>query len=257
MKRTLHWLAISGLITLSPLASADTVLGLYLGVGKWEPDIEGSARETGTNTYLDLDDTFGSLSEDADFIYAALEHPIPIIPNIMLQQVDMSVDDTGTMVATVEFDGDTFTVGTDVDTVLDFSHTDATLYYEVLDNWLNLDFGLTLLMFDGELSLTEVATPTNTASEDLDQTIPMLYLKGRIDLPLTGFYVSAAGNVISYDGQSLTDYSLAAGYQTDGWVMDIGLELGIRTFTLELDDLDDLDADFEFSGTYAAALVHF
>ena len=192
-----------------------------------------------------------------NFFYLALEHPVPVIPNILVQQTDVSVDESGSMVVDVVFDGDTFTAGTDVNTTIDFSHTDATFYYELLDNWVSLDLGLTVRMFDGELTLTESATPVNTATQVLDGALPMLYLKARFDLPLSGFYVGAHANALTYDGHSLTDFTAAAGYQTDGWVMDLGVEFGIRTFTFELDDLDELDADIELSGSYFAVTVHF
>ena len=257
MKGKLQLLGLTLLASLSPLALSDTVLGLYVGIGKWQPDVEGNASEAGTGTSLDISDTFGSLDDDSDFLYVALEHPVPVIPNILLQQTDVAVRDTGTLTANVVFDGDTFTASTAVNTNIDFSHTDATLYYELLDNWVSLDFGLTLRQFDGELRLTEVATPSNTATQELDGVLPMLYFKGRFDLPLSGLYVSGAVNYLTYDGHTLSDFNAAVGYQSDGWVMDLGIEFGVRTFNFELDDLDDLDADIELSGTYAALTLHF
>jgi outer membrane protein len=242
---------------LSPFAVSDTILGLYAGVGIWQADVEGNASEAGTGTSLDINDSFGSVDDDSNFLYVALEHPIPIIPNIMIQQTDVSIDKNGTLSSNVTFDGEPFTAGAAVSTTIDFSHTDATLYYELLDNWITVDFGLTFRSFDGELTLRETTAPFDTATQELDGVLPMLYLKGRADLPFSGFYVSAHTNALTYDGHSLTDISAAVGYQTDGWVMDLGLELGIRTFTFELDDLDDLDADIDLSGTYAVLTIHF
>lgn len=258
MKRLLHAFGLIGSITLfCPLAYSDTILGLYLGAGVWQADVEGSAREAGTGSALEINDTFGSVDDDSNFFYVALEHPVPVLPNIMLQKTDVSVNKSGSMTTTVVFDDEIFITGTDVRATIDFSHTDATLYYELLDNWVSLDLGLTFRAFDGELTLTEENPPSRTATQELDGVLPMLYLKARFDLPLSGFYVGGHANALTYDGHSLTDISAAVGYHTDGWVMDLGLELGIRTFNFELDDLDDLDADIELSGTYAALTLHF
>lgn len=259
MTRTLQIAGLASLVTLSPIASADTIFGLYVGAGIWQADFSGSASESGTGNNLDFDDEFGSVEEDSNFLYIAVEHPIPVIPNIMLQQTDVSVDESATLSTTITFDGQDYTAGESVDAIIDFSHMDATLYYEILDNWVTADIGFTFRQFDGELSLVGTSGATNgvSAAQELDGVIPMLYAKARFDLPLTGFYVGAHGNFIGIDGHSLTDFSGAVGYESDGFVLDFGLELGLRTFTFELDDLDDLDADIELSGMYAAFTIHF
>lgn len=258
MKRCTALTAVlTSLFLVAPFSQADTILGLYAGVGIWQADVDGTAKEAGTASSLDINDSFGSVDDNYNFYYVALEHPVPVIPNIRLQVTDVSVNKAGTLSSNVTLDGTNFTASTAVTTTIDFSHTDATLYYELLDNWLNLDLGLTFRQFDGELSLMETANPANNASQDLNGVLPMLYLQGRVDLPLTGFYIAAGGNGIGYGGHSLTDLHAAVGYQTDGWVMDLGLELGIRTFSFVLDDLDDFDADIELSGSYATLTVHF
>ena len=258
--RSLQISGLIGLATLSPLAMSDTILGLYLGAGVWQADLEGSATQTDAATAsLDINDTFSSVDDNSNFFYVALEHPVPVLPNIMLQQTDVSVTESGLLRVDVTFDDQVFGANTGVDSTVDFSHLDATLYYEILDNWVTADLGLTFRQFDGELTLvgTSGASAGETATQELDGVLPMLYAKARIDLPLTGFYISATGNFIGYDGHSITDISGAVGYQSDGWVMDIGLELGLRTFTFELDDLDELDADIDLSGAYAALTIHF
>ena len=257
IKRSLQISGLVALTSLSPLAMSDTIFGLFLGAGVWQADVEGSASETLSGNSLDIVNEFGSVEEDSNFFYVALEHPVPVIPNILLQQTDVSVDESATLSSAVTFDGTTFNIGQAVNSTIDFSHIDATFYYEILDNWITADIGLTFRQFDGELSLTEQGNPANTATQDLDGVLPMIYAKARIDLPLTGLYISAHGNFIGYDGHSLTDINGAVGWESDGWVMDLGLELGLRTFTFELDDLDELDADIDLSGAYLALTVHF
>ncbi len=241
-------------VCLTPLVSADTIFGVYAGAGVWQTDFDGDASDTG-QVSIDLDD-LGIEDESSNMVWLAVEHPIPILPNVRLQSTDISVDETGTLTVSTTVDGTTFTNGEQVDSTFDLTHTDVTLYYEVLDNWLNLDIGLTARIFDGEISLTSLST-NNSATLDLDAPVPMLYIKSQIDLPFTGFYVMAAANGIGYSGNTLTDFVGALGYQSDGWVMDLGVEVGVRNFNLELDDLDDIDAEIDLSGAYAAFTLHF
>jgi len=256
MTKLFKLIPLLAFIILSMPSRADTVLGIYVGAGVWQSDFSGSLSETGQLS-VDLSNDLGISGEDTNFAFIALEHPIPIIPNIRIQQTDLSISDTGNLSQTIIYDGTTFTASTDVNSTLDFSHIDATLYYELLDNWVNLDFGVTFRMFDGEASIETVATPVQAARQELEGTIPMLYLKGQIDLPFTGFYLAASGNAIGYDGNKLTDLIATVGYQSDGLVLDFGVEVGIRTFTFELDDLDEIDGDIEMSGVYAALTIHF
>ncbi len=257
MKRSPLMIGLAGLALLSPVAFGDTILGVYAGVGVWQTDIEGNANDVGSANVLNINDEFGSVEEDSNFIYAALEHPVPLIPNVLIQQTDASSDQTATLTSTVTIDGTTFAAGQDVNATVDFSHTDITLYYEILDNWINVDIGLTARSFDGEFALALSSAPFTSDSVDLDATIPMLYGKGRVDLPFTGFYVTATGNYVSIGDVSVTDFAGGVGYQSDGWVLDLGFEVGLRTFTLEVDDVSDIDADIDLSGAYAAFTLHF
>ncbi|GAB1258203.1 TIGR04219 family outer membrane beta-barrel protein [Aurantivibrio plasticivorans] len=256
MKKTLIALGISGCFA-APLANADTILGIYAGAGVWQSDLSGSIAETGT-IEADLRD-LGIQDQDVNFVYIALEHPVPVIPNIRLQMTDLAVDGSGALTTDFTLDGQTFSASSDVNSDIDLSHTDATLYYELLDNWITLDFGLTFRQFDGSIDVAAVSGPQagTSVSEEFDETLPLVYLKGQFDLPLTGFYAGAAGNYIGYDGNDMTDYQLFAGWMSDGWVFDLGVEVGYRTFSLTLDDVADLDADLELDGAYASLNIHF
>lgn len=253
MKNMIKLSSAIALLATAPLVSADTIFGIYAGAGIWQTEYEGEAADT-DRLSVDLQDDLGFKEEDSNFFYVALEHPVPIIPNIKLQKVDISDRADGRLTVTTTIDDEIFIAGQSVSSNFDLSHTDATLYYEVLDNWLNLDIGITGRMFDGEI---EVSSLTQSASLELDDTLPMLYVKGQFNLPLTGAYAAGTANWISYDGNTVTDLSAALGWMSDGWVLDFGFEVGLRTFNIELDDLSDIDADIEMSGAYGALTVHF
>lgn len=254
MKNAIKPLCLAGLLTASPLAISDTILGIYAGGGVWQTDFSGKVGDTDM-PQADLGD-LGLDEEDNDFYFVALEHPVPLIPNIRLQHNSISMSDRGTITQQFVLEGETYSFNENVVSDFDFSHTDATLYYELLDNWVNLDLGLTFRMFDGDVSIRRETTG-ESSSRDFDETVPMLYGKAQFDLPLTGFYAAVSGNYVSYAGNNVSDFHASLGYMSDGLVLDFGAELGLRNFSVELDDVSDLDADLELDGPFASVYLHF
>jgi outer membrane protein len=253
MKNAIKPLCLAGLLATSPLALSDTVLGIYAGGGVWQTDFSGEVGDVGQLS-ADLED-LGLQDQDSNFYFVALEHPIPLIPNIRLQHNDVSLSETGVISQQFVLDGVTYNVSEAVVSDFDLSHTDATLYYEVLDNWVNLDLGITFRMFDGHLDLR--GATSGSASQELDETVPMIYGKAQFNLPFSGFYATAGGNFVSYSGNNVSDLQASVGYMSDGLVLDFGVELGLRNFSIELDDVSDLDADMELEGPFASVYLHF
>ena len=234
-------------------AQADTVLGLYAGTGQWQSELSGDVGVTNTDF-----SALGFQEEHNNMFYIALEHPVPVLPNLMLKRTELSTNGTATLQGVVRFRGQSFPVDTSLATDIDLTHTDATFYYEVLDNWLNLDIGLTARSYEGELLATNTDDVSQSETVDMDVVIPLIYLKGQIDLPFTGFSVKGDINAISYSGDSISDVSAAVAWQTDVLVaFDLGVELGYRRMNLEVDDLDDLQTDLTIDGPYLSVNAHF
>ena len=252
MKKSLIPL-ILGLALPYSAAQADTIFGVYAGGGTQKFDFTGDFEDTDFSSAvgdIDLEDDLNYGDSSGTYVYIAIEHPVPFLPNVLLMSTELDQSETSEITRTISFDDETFTAGTEVDSTIDLSHVDATLYYELLDNWVNLDLGLTIRKFDGEIKLV---SSTGNAQEDIDFTIPLLYGKARFDLPLTGLYVSASGNWIGAGSNSFLDSIVTVGYES---TIGLGLEAGYRNISLSIDD-DDFEADLAFSGIFAAATFHF
>lgn len=237
--------------TAIPTVQADTVLGIYAGAYSWGADYSGDINDTDAGETIDLEDDLGFSDESNMVFYVALEHPVPVLPNIRIQQTALDSSANGTLTRDFTFDDVDFSIGQDVATDMDFTHTDLTLYYEILDNWVNLDLGLTVRKFDGEI---KIEGGGEIAQVDLDAALPMLYVMAQFDLPLTGLSAGLQGNAVGYSGSSLLDLN---GYVQYEFAFGLGLRGGYRSFTLELDDIDDIDSDLTLSGPYAALTFHF
>jgi outer membrane protein len=140
----------------------------------------------------------------------------------------------------------------EVRSTMDLTHTDATLYYEILDNWVTLDVGITGRAFDNGVEITDVATGV-TGKLDIDYVIPLIYAQARFDLPFSGLSLGVEANGVSYDDDTLYDVKVNLGYE---FAFGLGIEAGYRAFDLDYDDNDQY-ADVTIDGAYAGFVWDF
>ncbi len=234
MKTTRSVLVLSALLVLGITSVRADFVGFKIGASYWEPELTGSfIGDDPADTPIDL--------------VLTLEHPIPLLPNIRYQNIDL--DSSGfSSSSSFTYEGQPY-VGP-VTSTFDLSHDDIVLYYEILDNWVNLDIGLDIKRFDGEVALSG-SIPTTVP---IDETIPLLYLSARFDLPFSGFYIGADFIGASTSDNSLEDTSIMLGYESDS---GLGFEGGIKKFSLEINDVTDINADLEYDGIYLNGYYNF
>lgn len=238
-------IALAILAASAPVATQADIVGATAGAYMWKQSWDGDVK-AGSQS-VDMNDDLGYDDETGKSFFVALEHPVPLLPNIRLQRTDLDISERGTLSKPFIFDGKPYALGESVDSTTDLTHTDATLYYEILDNWVNLDIGLTVRAFDGEVSIKGTS---GEGSIEIDAPVPMAYVNARFDLPLTGLYASALGNVISYGDNSISDISLGLGYEFGV----IGIELGYRNFDVNLED-DDEEANVTVDGYFLGVVI--
>ncbi len=230
---------------------ATPFFSVYAGAGGWATEVSGDLGGTSTDVEdLGIDD------ETNNYFYVAFEHWVPVIPNVRLEQSSISTKGTGTISTVFNFADANFTADSEVATEIDITMLDAVLYYEIA----MFDVGLTFRQFDVEVEAVGTIGADSGAirSEEVDGVLPMLYVQTKIDLPFTGLYVTGAANYISYDDKSVTDFRAALGYGIElSIVAEIGLELGYRSFAIDLGDEDDFEGDISFSGAYLGANIKF
>ena len=225
---------------------ADTIGGeISLGFFNHQPNGNASYKGSATN----IDDTLGFNEEQDIFLKAYFEHPFPVIPNMKLGYTTLAHEGSGSV--------DNFTWGDHtyngtIESSLSFDMTDVTLYYEFLDNWAEVDTGLTLRYISGNM---DVHSNEGSDVADFSTWVPMLYGKVRFTLPVTDLSFQLEANAISYWDITAYDYELSARYTL---ALGVGLEAGYKAFHLDSDDLvNGFNADMDFSGPYAAVLWDF
>jgi len=250
MKPGLNTLFIAAIALLVATPLKADFIGFTIGASYWQPELSGTFSSTG-DADIDLSDDLGLDDPSESTLVLTLEHPVPFLPNFRYQGIELDSSGQERLSGSITFEGETYAGGETVRSELDLSHDDLVLYYEVLDNWVNLDIGLDIKRFDGEVSLVG---NTNTSSIDIDETVPLLYLSARFDLPFSGFYVGADISTLSSGDNSVEDTTILLGYESK---IGLGIEGGLKTFSVELDDADDLDTDLEYDGAFVNGFFHF
>ena len=243
----LNKVALFTLIALSHL-HADMIGGeASLGFFNHEPSGSASYKSSDAS----LEDTFGFTEEQDMVLKAYLEHPFPFLPNIKLGYTTLSHEGSSSV---DNFSwGDIGTIDGHIDSSISLDMTDVTLYFEVLDNWVEVDAGLTLRNFSGEMSVVTAGGESDSA--DFSMWAPLLYGKARFNIPVTDLSFQLEANAISYWDITAYDYELSARYTL---MMGIGLEAGYRSIHIDSDNLvNGFHAYADFSGPYAAAIWDF
>ena len=222
--------AQAGLLTLgvalSGLAQADLV-ALKGDISYWAYDGNAEMTNTAPGTKEKLD------NDGAVQFSVALEHPVPIIPNAKIRYVNL----------------DTQTKHSAYDVNLD--HADFILYYEILDNVVDLDIGAGATTLNGHINSLSKRT-------NIDETYPIIYGTVGGKLPFTGLSAKAEMTYSNFNDAQLTDALAEIQYNfIDNMLVDVGLKAGYRIFTADLDDYDRSDIKLEFKGPYIGLDAHF
>ena len=248
MKKTLVLATI-----LTTFSQADFIGG-EVNIGYYNHAPSGFAQYKGD--VLDAQSDLKWESESDVFVKAYLEHPLPIIPNIKVGYTNFGHTGAGTVSKTFQFGETSFSLDNDVNTKFDLKMYDIALYYELLDNWINVDIGVNIKYLDGEIAVSgkDLLGAIVNESTDFSTPIPALYGKVRFDVPTTDLSFQVEGNYISYDGNVFYDAEAGVRYTL---ALGVGLEAGYKTMKIKLDNVDDITMDADFSGAYGKLVWDF
>jgi len=237
-------------MTLATSFSLADFIGGELNVGYYNHAPSGTVQYQGTP--IDIENDLKWKDEGDIFLKAYFEHPLPIIPNIKVGYTEFGHSGSNLLGQSFSFGNINYAAGLDTQSAFDLKMYDLTLYYELLDNWINIDAGINVKYIDG--AITVKSNTGLSESADFQVPIPMLYAKARFDVPTTDLSFQAEGNYINYDGNTLYDVEAGVRYTL---ALGLGLEAGYKTMKLKLDDVDDLSMDIDFSGAYGKLVWDF
>lgn len=203
--------ALLALCAGSVMASASTLLGFGVEADYYSPEAKGDFRYTDNGVTSATH--FSGSNESSYQLGIYLEHPIPVLPNL---RVDFTPE--------TSFSGADSVAGTNTVKV---SQTDTTLYYELLDNIVDLDLGVTGKYVKGNVS--------GTVAQSFDVIIPMVYVAAGVKIPVLPVRLDTDVKYVGYSGNTVSDMRFKA-----SWNVFAGLQAvaGYRYESLKIDEND-------------------
>lgn len=208
-------------LTVISVPAQAELLGAGVGIGTWQATPKGSASfsdQTRFDAYQ-LNDTSNR------YIWAYLNHPLPFLPNAMLEQTDFSSKKANQQLQLDQFD--------------------TTFYWGVPLPILDLNFGLTLKNFNGTFS-------NSLASEKIDDIVPMAYGAMHAPIPGTSLMLSADTKLMVFDGSNVSDTRIKGRWDMIGLGVNLGLEAGYRVQSIKIEGSNrNVETDFKLDGLFA------
>ncbi|NKF49481.1 TIGR04219 family outer membrane beta-barrel protein [Shewanella sp. WXL01] len=240
MKKSLIATALVGLMSVST-AQAATVVGFKVGGDLWQADPEGTlSGDAGTRQDINYE------SNNRGSFWVAVEHPIPLIPNVKIRE--NSIDNKGAFTA----DDKDYTVYNKL------SNTDFVLYYELLDNSIvELDIGAAYKKFHGSVRVDYMNAPAvGFPATDVDSGVVMGYVNGQASIPGLGLFAFAE-LMQGVDESGVHDYSAGLGWEFDGVALDTRIRVGYREFNFDVNGFSGTTQDTKTKGAFAGVELVF
>jgi len=200
-------------------ASAATVLGFGAEADYYTLSASGDFDYKNTHT------RFGNNDESGYQIGLVGEHPVPLIPNVRIDFTPKT-----------SFSGSD---GIGDSSKVSVTQTDITPYYEILDNVVEIDLGVSFKVLD--------ATVDGTINESLNEVIPMGYLGVALTPPYSPIGMEGSVKYVGYNGDSLTDARIKLVWKIGA---GLGAQAGYRYESLKVSDHFDLNSDVTFKGPF-------
>ncbi|MCL4431622.1 MAG: TIGR04219 family outer membrane beta-barrel protein [Epsilonproteobacteria bacterium] len=217
---------LTALCLASVNVSAAMILGFGAEVDYYNPTASGDFNYKTTTTH------FNNQSQSGYQIGLYLEHPVPVLPNIRLDFTPES-----------SFSGSNGAGGTNI---VSFDQADITPYYEILDNVVDLDIGVTFKVLEGKVE--------GVVNRNFSEVIPMVYLGAGINLEGTGLRIAGDVKYVEYNGDSLSDSRIKAVWNITPLVQVQG---GYRYETLKINDRFDMNSNVVIEGPFIGMGVTF
>lgn len=259
MKKILSSLAL-GATLLSTAAYADFAR-VEAGVGAWAQTPSGNATRTDSDGALNLNGTYTSAEKEKMGTYAWIfvKHPLPIIPNLRLEYVSFS--DEGTTTGNVNGIG--LPAG-GAPTTLDITQYDVIAYYNILDNtfWMTIDVGIDVKVIQSDATVSAVSVGgiqiyDGYSSSD-QSVVPLLYLRDRVQIPMTGIAIEADAKAITDGTNTMYDVRAKVDYTFEFVpVVQPAIEVGYRMQKLKVDDGNNAQVDLQYAGLYMGIMARF
>jgi outer membrane protein len=229
------------------------LLSFGAGGGVWQAKPSGEAewKKSGVGDRFDVEKN-GLDATTNGYVWAYLEHAIPLLPNIRIEDAFFAAD--GTKNANIDFGGANFNGQTK--TELNMDHIDVIAYYVLPIPAIDIRLGLGAELLDGYLTLSSAG---QSKKADLSKTLPIAYGGVRFEplsLPI-GF--EADLKITAYDKSRISDVRGKIDWTFVDTALKAAVEIGYRARSVLLKDLSGVDGeiDVKITGAFAGVSLRF
>lgn len=251
-----RYLLSFGILSLLINSSFADFIGAGVGIGGFNHKESGWIQKEGNEIDLQNDLHFDSKTDG--YVWAFVEHPVPLIPNIKIVASKLKNSGEGKVSKNIKYGDLLINVNGYERSSFELNQIDSILYYEILDNWVNLDVGINIKYIDGSAEISALDPSTfkvvKNEKKDFKFAVPMVYADARVDIPMTNFSIGLSANAITYDSSTFYDTKI---YINHDLSVGFGAELGYRQEKLKIDDIDDIYSDIKIKGAYAGVYFRF
>lgn len=235
-------------------ALADELLSLKAGYAKLTPKGEFEVSDAGlVGTSIDFDDDLGF--DDSEEVSLEVGLQLGAF-RLFAAYLPVSFSGNGTLTKSINFSGETFTVGSQVSSDVKLDIYEAGLAWYLV----NIDDAPVRVQLGPEIAVKYVDADIKMQADllDLDESekigapIPTIGLRGRVAM---ADFLGIAGRVgyLAYDDNSFLDVDAQVELSP---LPLVGIFAGYRYLDVDVDE-DDVVIDASFDGPYVGALVRF
>jgi outer membrane protein len=231
-----------------------------IAYGQWTQDPSGTLSYDGslTGDVIDLEDTLNMGQRERKYLRAKLELPW-FFPNVYFMAMPMSFSGSNTVPVTVNFGGQTFNVGADIESEIVMDQYDLAFYYDIPGikqisrDIVNLELGLNIRNMNFEATLFE-AISGRTEGISFSVPVSLLYIGAQIR-PMHYVAAEFEARYISFNDNGYYDYITRLKIFPIK-TRSLFFGAGARTQNIKL-DTKGVEADIKFSGSFVEIGMEF
>ncbi len=261
---------------------AEEIFGLRLEASYWDANIKGRIQSQGVagddqppNATRFSPFEMGITDEKQRAITLELRHRLPIVPRLILDHTTITAQASSTTAREINFRASTFASGAVLQTSMELTQNDYTLYYSLADSWFHFDLGASIRVIEGDLDLTEIPAAADTPgggeeeggegelggetgtldgpSTDLaafgDEPI-LLFTRAALTLPETTISIVLTTRYLNSGQEHWSDHESKITALATSDTLDFAFHIGYKKTKLISKDLGELETNIEIAGPF-------
>ncbi len=259
--------------------NAESTLGIKLGATYWGANIQNQIQ---SDNFTDTDGDviasrfstyeigIGDTSQTSYFV--EFRHNIPFLPRLRYENAPLSEEGKTTLTRDLNFVDTTIPTATALNSKVDLSYQDISLYYSLAEGGLDLDIGITQREIEGEVALTfvpvddgtgdggdggdtgddtgDTAVATSTVTGILEDSPVLVFTRLSFPLFESAWRFSYTLQYNNTENEYFSDSESLLSYGTKDHGYDYSFDIGYKKAKFISEDMGSLASKIKVSGPF-------